>query len=155
MARPQTYVNASGVAVADLRQRHRIPPGHLLVIVDDLDLPPGSLRVRERGSHGGHRGLRSIIEALGTSDFPRMRIGIGRPPEGVDAAEFVLQRPTPAERAVLDEAVERAAQGVVLWITEGVQAAMRHCNVRAAGGTGRGNRPSDGPTVAQEDSHGA
>jgi PTH1 family peptidyl-tRNA hydrolase len=153
LARPQTYVNASGVAVADLRRRHRVPPERLLVIVDDLDLPPGSVRVREKGGHGGHNGLRSIIEELGTSDFPRVRVGIGRPPEGVDPAEFVLQRPTPGERPVLEGAVERAARGVVLWITEGIQAAMRHCNVRAAGGAGREDRTHDGATTTQEDFH--
>lgn len=132
LARPQTYVNASGAAVADLRRHHRVAPEHLLVIVDDLDLALGAVRVREKGSHGGHNGLRSIIEELGTSDFPRLRIGIGRPPEGVDPAEFVLERPSPAERAALDDAVARAAEGVELWIREGVQAAMRHCNARPA-----------------------
>lgn len=130
LARPETYVNVSGTAVADLRRRHRIAPGHLLVIVDDLDLPVGTLRVREKGSHGGHNGLRSIIDVLGTTDFPRVRVGIGRPPGGVDPADYVLQRPSSDERPILDEAVHRAAEGVALWVTEGVQAAMRHCNPR-------------------------
>ena len=130
LARPQTYVNASGAAVADLRRHHRVVPEHLLVIVDDLDLALGAVRVRREGSHGGHNGLRSIIEELGTSDFPRLRIGIGRPPGGVDPADFVLERPSPAERAALDDAVVRAAEGVELWVREGIQAAMRHCNAR-------------------------
>jgi PTH1 family peptidyl-tRNA hydrolase len=130
LARPQTYVNVSGTAVADLRRRHRVPPEQLLIIVDDLDLSLGTLRLRERGSHGGHNGLRSIIEELGTTDFPRLRIGIGRPPAGIDPADFVLERPSADERAVLDAAVARAAEGVVLWIAEGLQAAMRHCNAR-------------------------
>ena len=132
LARPETYVNVSGTAVADLRRRHRIAPADLLVIVDDLDLPVGTLRVREKGSHGGHNGLRSIIDALGTTDFPRVRLGVGRPPAGVDPADYVLQRPSSDERAILDEAVHRAAEGVALWVTEGVQAAMRHCNPRPA-----------------------
>jgi PTH1 family peptidyl-tRNA hydrolase len=130
LARPQTYVNASGAAVADLRRHHRVTPDHLLVIVDDLDLPLGAVRLREKGSHGGHNGLRSIIEELGTTGFPRVRIGIGRPPAGVDPADFVLQRPAAGERQVLDAAVERTAEGVTLWIEDGVQAAMRHCNLR-------------------------
>jgi PTH1 family peptidyl-tRNA hydrolase len=132
LARPQTYVNVSGTAVADLRRRHRIAPPNLLVVVDDMDLPVGTVRVREKGSHGGHNGLRSIIEALGTTDFPRVRVGIGRPPAGVDPADYVLERPSPDERAQLDEAVRRAAEGVTLWITTDIQAAMRHCNRRPA-----------------------
>jgi PTH1 family peptidyl-tRNA hydrolase len=136
LARPETYMNASGAAVADLRRRHRVLPEHLLVVLDDLDLPVGALRLREKGSHGGHNGLRSIIEALGTSAFPRLRIGIGRPPAGVDPADYVLERPTADERRRLDDAVAEAAEGVERWIAEGVQAAMRYCNVP---------RPADGP----------
>jgi len=139
LARPETYVNVSGTAVADLRRRHRVPVEHLMVIVDDLDLPVGAVRVREKGSHGGHNGLRSIIEALGTTAFARVRVGIGRPPAGEDPAEFVLQRPTPEERVLLDEAVAIAAEGVGLWVTEGVDAAMRLCNPkRSADGAGKG-----------------
>ena len=130
LARPDTYVNVSGTAVADLRRRHRIAPGHLLIITDDLDLPVGSVRAREKGSHGGHNGLRSIIDALGTTEFARVRIGIGRPPEGIDPADFVLERPVGDERLRLDAVAARAAEGVTLWITDGIEAAMRHCNVR-------------------------
>jgi PTH1 family peptidyl-tRNA hydrolase len=137
LARPQTYVNVSGTAVADLRRRHRIAPADLLVIVDDLDLPVGALRVREKGSHGGHNGLRSILDALGTTDFPRVRVGVGRPPDGVDPADYVLQRPPSDERPILDEAVRRAAEGVALWVTQDVQAAMRHCNPRSEPGAPR------------------
>jgi PTH1 family peptidyl-tRNA hydrolase len=136
LARPQTYMNASGAAVADLRRRHRVLPEDLMVVVDDLDLPVGVLRLREKGSHGGHNGLRSIIEELGTSAFPRLRVGIGRPPEDVDPADYVLERPTADERRLLDDAVAEAAAGIELWIGEGVQAAMRHCNTRPAQETG-------------------
>lgn len=140
LARPETYVNVSGMAVADLRRRHRVPLEHLLVVVDDLDLPVGAVRMRERGSHGGHNGLRSIIDALGTTDFARIRVGIGRPPAGVEPAEFVLNRPTGDDRRLLDDAVSRAAEGASLWITRGADAAMRHTNlkvVRNESGTGR------------------
>ncbi|MDR7417839.1 MAG: aminoacyl-tRNA hydrolase [Armatimonadota bacterium] len=130
LAKPQTYVNVSGAAVADLRRRHRIRPDHLMVVVDDLDLPLAAVRVREKGSHGGHNGLRSVIEALATTEFARVRIGIGRPPAGVDPAEFVLERPSAEEREALDAAVARAADGIALWVTEGVQAAMRYCHAR-------------------------
>lgn len=134
LARPETYVNVSGTAVADLRRRHRVPVEHLMVIVDDLDLPVGAVRVREKGSHGGHNGLRSIIEALGTTAFARVRVGIGRPPAGEDPAEYVLRRPTAEERVLLDEAVALAAEGVGLWVTEGVDAAMRLCNPKRSSG---------------------
>lgn len=139
LARPETYVNVSGTAVADLRRRHRVPVEHLMVIVDDLDLPVGAVRVREKGSHGGHNGLRSIIEALGTTAFARVRVGIGRPPSDEDPAEYVLQRPAADERVLLDEAVARAAEGVALWVAEGVAAAMNRCNPRRpADGVGQG-----------------
>lgn len=144
LARPQTYVNVSGTAVADLRRRHRIRPDHLLIVLDDLDLPLGTARVREKGSHGGHNGLRSIIDALGTTEFPRIRIGIGRPPVGSDPAEFVLERPAPEERVLLDQAVTRAAEGVRLWIAADMQAAMRHCNLKPER---RRNDPRPGETV--------
>ncbi|MDR7555702.1 MAG: aminoacyl-tRNA hydrolase [Armatimonadota bacterium] len=130
LAWPETYMNVSGQAVADLRRRHRIPVDHLLIVCDDLDLPPGTIRLRERGSAGGHNGLQSVIDALGTAAFPRLRVGIGRPPAEVDPADYVLQRPTPQERALLDDAVARAVQGIVLWVRDGPQAAMRFCNVR-------------------------
>ncbi len=140
LARPETYVNVSGTAVADLRRRHRIPLEHLLVIVDDLDLPTGTVRMRERGGHGGHNGLRSIIDALGTTDFARIRIGIGRPPDGVDPADFVLERPSDNDRRLLDEAVRRAGEAVALWVTAGPEAAMRHANVKAARNETRAGR---------------
>lgn len=142
LARPQTYVNVSGTAVADLRRRHRVSPAHLLVIFDDLDLPLGAVRMREKGSHGGHNGLRSIIDALGTMEFPRIRIGIGRPPAGVDPADFVLERPLPEERTLLDEAVLRAAEAVRLWIAGDMQAAMRYCNLKN-GRRRNGPRPDE------------
>ncbi len=152
LARPETYVNVSGTAVADLRRRHRIPPDRLIVICDDLDLPLGGVRLREKGSHGGHNGLRSIIDALGTTEFPRVRVGIGRPPAGVDPADFVLQRPSAEERPLLDEAVVRAAEGVRLWVIEDVQAAMRFCNPKPEkgkpdGGNRARNDPHPGQTV--------
>ena len=141
LARPQTYVNVSGTAVADLRRRHRVAVEDLLVIVDDLDLAPGVVRMRARGSHGGHNGLRSIVDALGTTAFARVRVGIGRPPAGVDPAEFVLERPTGPNRLLLDEAVARAAEGVALWIAQDADAAMRHCNVKPPPAPSRADHP--------------
>ncbi|HEY3246982.1 MAG TPA: aminoacyl-tRNA hydrolase [bacterium] len=128
LAKPQTYVNVSGIAIADLRRRHRIPVGEIFLIVDDLDLPLGRIRLRTRGTHGGHNGLRSVIEALGSEEFPRLRIGIGRPPEGMEAAEFVLTRLSPAERPVLDAAVARAADALETAVLEGPHEAMNRYN---------------------------
>ena len=128
LARPQTYVNVSGEAVRDLRRRHRLRPQDILVVIDDLDLPLGRLRLRASGSAGGHNGLKSIIEALGTTEFPRLRVGIGRPPEGVDPADHVLTRFTSDERAVVDAALDRSAEAIETAITEGIETAMNRFN---------------------------
>jgi peptidyl-tRNA hydrolase, PTH1 family len=130
LAKPQTYVNRSGVAVADLLRRHRGKIEDLLVIADDLDLSLGRLRLRRRGSHGGHNGLRSIIEALGRDDFPRLRVGIGRPPAGVDPAEFVLTPFREDEDDVMQAALDRAADAVETVLREGLPAAMNRFNTR-------------------------
>jgi PTH1 family peptidyl-tRNA hydrolase len=130
LARPQTYVNVSGTAVADLRRRHRVPLSNLLVVYDDLDLPLGQIRLRAGGGHGGHNGMRSIIDALGEQGFPRLRLGIGRPPAGVDPADYVLGRFDPAEAALVDAAVERAADAVEVFVLEGIERAMSAFNVR-------------------------
>lgn len=129
LAVPQTYVNVSGEAVRDLRRRHRVRPEDLYVAVDDLDLPLGRLRLRAKGSAGGHNGLRSIIEALGTTEFPRLRIGIGRPPEGTDPAEYVLTRFSAEEQRALDEALDRAVEALETAIAEGIGVAMNRFNV--------------------------
>lgn len=131
LARPQTYVNVSGEAVRDLRRRHRLRAEDVYLVVDDLDLPLGRIRIRAKGSAGGHNGLRSIIEALGTTEFPRLRVGIGRPPEGTDPAEYVLTRFTPAEQEALDAALERAAEALETAVGEGVQIAMNRYNARS------------------------
>lgn len=132
LAKPQTYVNRSGTAVADLVREHRAKADDLLVIVDDLDLPLGRLRLRGDGSHGGHNGLRSIIDALGRNNFPRLRVGIGRPPAGVDPADFVLTPFAPAEQDAMDATLDRAADAVEAFVTEGLSVAMTRFNARGA-----------------------
>lgn len=128
LAIPQTYVNVSGAAVRDLRRRHRVASKDTFVVVDDLDLPVGRIRLRAKGSAGGHNGLKSIIEALGTTEFPRLRVGVGRPPEGVDPADFVLTRYQPAERNELDAVLNRAAEALEVAIRDGVETAMNRFN---------------------------
>lgn len=132
LATPVTYMNLSGQAVRDLLRRRRRRPEDLLVVYDDMDLPLGRLRLRPGNGGGGHNGVQSIIEELGTGAFPRLRIGIGRPPAGVDPVEFVLERFTPAEQPHIDEAVSRAAEAVIVTVTQGLPAAMNRYNRRAS-----------------------
>lgn len=130
LARPMTYVNASGMAVQDLKRRYRVKPSDLFLIVDDLDLPLGRLRLRQKGTAGGHNGLRSVIEALGTNGFPRMRVGIGRPPGKTDAADHVLARFSAEERQMLNDALDRAVEALELAIVDGVDVAMNRFNTK-------------------------
>ena len=105
---PKSYVNLSGQAVGDYRSTDDVEPGEFLVLVDDIALPFGQLRLRRRGSDGGHNGLRSIIDELGTSEFPRLRMGVGPVPADVDPADFVLEPLSRAEGALAAALVERA-----------------------------------------------
>ena len=128
LAKPRTFVNRSGEAVAYLLARYKIPPGDLLVIHDDMDLPLGKLRLRSGGSAGGHKGMKSIIQAIGTQDFPRLRMGIGHPPEGMDEIGHVLGAMSMEERETVERAVELASQAVVSVLTEGISQAMNRYN---------------------------
>jgi len=145
LAVPETYMNVSGEAVSDLARRRRVRPEDLLIVYDDLDLPVGRLRLKPGNGAGGHNGVRSIIEHLGTKAFPRLRVGIGRPPAGVAPETFVLERFTPEERTVIDEAVERAANAALAVVSDGLEAAMNRVNVRE---TARGTAPSAGGRTA-------
>jgi PTH1 family peptidyl-tRNA hydrolase len=132
LAVPETFMNESGVAVRDLLRRRRRSAADLVVVYDDLDLPLGTLRLRPGNGAGGHNGIRSIIDHLGTGAFPRVRIGIGRPPRGVDPAEYVLARFAPEERATAEDAVARAAEAVIAVARDGLETAMNRFNRRAA-----------------------
>lgn len=135
LARPYTFMNRSGTAVAPLLRWLGLPPERLLVIYDDLDLPVGTIRLRPRGSAAGHRGMLSIIAALGTEDFPRLRIGIGRPEDPrVDPVEYVLQPFTAREEEAFAPILSRAADAVECYLREGLAVAMD-----------RFNRPATGP----------
>ena len=136
LAKPRTFVNRSGEAVWNLIKRLKLDDAHeLLVVCDDLDLPVGKVRLRPRGGHGGQKGLQSIIQAARSDEFPRVRIGIGRPvvdgqpsyePEVI--AGYVLAEPPPEERRLLDEAVERTIEAIEVALTEGVERAMARFN---------------------------
>ena len=133
LAYPKTYVNRSGAAAKVLLERHGIGATRLIVVCDDINLPVGRLRVRRKGGAGGHNGLTSIIDTLGTNDFPRIRIGVGKQPDGESQIDHVLGRPNAEESAQLNLAVERAADAAETAIREGVEAAMNGYNQRAAG----------------------
>ncbi len=130
LVKPQTYYNLSGECVSALLNYYRIAPSNLIVVHDELDLEAGRLRLKQGGSDAGNRGVRSIAQSLGTTDFVRVRVGIGRPPEGMDARERVLQAPSAAERRFLDEVAGRAAQAVEAVIAEGLERAMGRFNQR-------------------------
>lgn len=127
LAKPMTYMNRSGESARALLQRYPLEASRLLVIVDDVALPLGRIRVRPSGSDGGHNGLASIIQLLNTQAFPRVRVGIGNPPPG-QMVEYVLSRFTPQERSIIEEALQRAADAVETAIAEGVQSAMNRFN---------------------------
>ena len=128
LAKPRTFMNESGRAVRYLRDRYGVVPSRLLVIVDDMDLPLGKLRLRAAGGAGGHRGLDSIADELGSQDYARLRVGIGRPGGNTDAIAHVLSRFSSEEEPLVTEAVERAVETVEAVLSEGVQEAMNRFN---------------------------
>ncbi len=131
LAKPQTYMNLSGMAVSELAERHEAGPGQILVVVDDVALPWGSLRIRERGSAGGHNGLKSVIAVLGTDEFVRLRIGTQPDHPVGDLAAYVLHRMGKAERNAAVELVTLAADAVECVVADGVRRAMNRFNRRA------------------------
>ncbi len=129
LAVPTTYMNESGAAVRPLMRRFGIDdPTSLVVLHDELDLPPGRIRVKLGGGLAGHKGLQSIRDHLHTADFVRVRIGIGKPPGRQSGADYVLRRAGKAERELLDGSIEAAADAVEIVVTDGVDAAMNRCN---------------------------
>jgi PTH1 family peptidyl-tRNA hydrolase len=128
LAKPQTYMNLSGQAVGGLFNYYRVPLEHLLVVYDDVDLPLGTLRLRPGGGSAGQKGMKSIIERLGSQDFPRLRIGIDRPPGRMDAAAYVLQDFSRQQAEFLPPLLERAVDATLVFITQGLEAAMNQFN---------------------------
>lgn len=126
LAKPRTYMNNSGAAVVQLVRRFEIPLDNLIVIYDDLDLPLGKLRIRQRGGAAGHKGVASIITSLGSEEFHRIRVGIGRP-DG-DEVSYVLSDFSAGEKDIAGEAFAQVADALLCIITEGIQAAMNRYN---------------------------
>lgn len=128
LAKPQTYVNESGRAVTSLFTRFRTTATNLIVVYDEMALPSGKVRIRARGGDGGHNGMRSIIGAVGTQEFVRVRIGIGRPEGQTGDIEHVLSRPSDEERRAIDEGIDRAVKAITLTLSDGVERAMNVYN---------------------------
>ena len=129
--KPMTYMNLSGEAVRAVVDFYKIDPEtELIVISDDVDLPPGTIRIRKSGSAGGHNGLKSIIQHLGTDRFIRIRIGVGGKKDGWDLADHVLGKVPEEERAVIDEALKKAAEAAACIVTDGVDIAMNRFNTK-------------------------
>jgi peptidyl-tRNA hydrolase, PTH1 family len=128
LAKPQTFMNNSGQAVAALVRFYKIPLDQLLVVHDDLDLPLGTLRMRPTGGPGGQKGLTSIIQHLGTQDFPRLRIGIGRPPGRMEASAYVLQDFSQGDSEITQIVLKKAAEAAQVFIHSGLEKAMNQFN---------------------------
>jgi PTH1 family peptidyl-tRNA hydrolase len=124
---PLTYMNLSGEAVAPLCRYHRIPPDRVVAVHDDLDLELGRLKFKLSGGTAGHKGLKSLVRMLGTQDFHRLRLGIGRP-RNMDGADYVLARFAPWEKDAVARVVEEAVEGLRLFATRGLEAAMQRCH---------------------------
>lgn len=128
LAKPQTYMNLSGQSVQGLLHFYKIPHNNLLIAHDDLDLPYGTIRIRPTGGPGGQRGMANTIELLGTKDFPRLRLGIGRPPGRMDAKDYVLQNFSKDELKLLPELLSRASDAALEFVRNGLNAAMNKFN---------------------------
>ena len=141
LAKPQTYMNNSGQAVASLARFYKIPQEQLLVVHDDLDLPFGTLRIRPFGGTGGQRGMESIVERLGTRSFPRLRVGIGRPPGRMDPADYVLHNFNPDQQEFLPEVLGRAVKAIQSFVLKDIETAMNEFN----------GSPIDSETSSEDD----
>jgi len=130
LVKPTTYMNLSGRAARWALQETRMDPEAMVVFHDDMDLDPGRIKLKWKGGDAGHKGIRSIMETLQTDAFFRVRIGIGRPPEGIEASEYVLSRFERAEREVIDETLVRVAEGMETWAEKGTTDALNFLNRR-------------------------
>ena len=129
LVQPLTFMNNSGVAAASLVRRLKIPLKNLVVVCDDIDLPIGRIRIRRKGSSGGHKGLESINQHFKSNEFPRLRMGVGRPPQGMDPKKYVLQDFTKEENLLVKEAIDKAGEALILLVEKGIIPAMNKYNI--------------------------
>ena len=132
LVKPQTFMNLSGESLRGIMDFYKLEPSDFIVIFDDISLDVGQLRIRRKGSAGGHNGIKSIISHLGSMDFPRVKIGVGEKPKGYDLADYVLGHFPAEERSIMDEAAKTAAEAIRMIITENADAAMNHFNSKKA-----------------------
>ena len=128
LARSRTFMNESGRAIQSLMTKYNVPPANLLILYDDMDLPAGSMRLRARGSSGGHNGMKSIVDAIGTTEFPRLRIGIGRPEFAEQNISHVLSEASLDELKRINQALCSATQAVEMFLVDGIDASMDRFN---------------------------
>ncbi len=128
LAKPQTFMNLSGQSAQGLVRFYKIPLDKLLIAHDDLDLPPGTIRIRPDGGSAGQKGMESILERFGTDAFPRLRMGIGRPPGRMSGPDYVLQEFSNSEMSIVSETLEAATEAVLCFVTDGLEAAMNKYN---------------------------
>ena len=128
LVKPHTFMNLSGQPVGSLSRYYKVPLEQLLVVYDEVDLPLGTLRIRPGGGSAGHKGITSIIERLGSQDFPRLRLGVSRPPGRMEAADYVLQEFAASEKELLNVALEAAVDAILVFVSEGLEAAMNKFN---------------------------
>lgn len=129
LVKPQTFMNLSGQAVKQVIDYYKMDLSQIMIIYDDMDLPPGGLRFRTSGSDGGHKGMRSIIQSLQTGEFARLRLGIGRPPQGVTVIDYVLTRFSDQEGPLVGEMIQKAGEAVKAFISLGATYTMNHYNI--------------------------
>ena len=128
LLKPQTFMNLSGESIREAVDYYKIDPEDIIVIYDDISLEPGQLRIRRKGSAGGHNGIKNIIAHLGTQEFPRIKVGVGDKPPRMDLADYVLSRFSKEDREKMEQAFKDAADAVEVMITEGADAAMNRFN---------------------------
>lgn len=128
LSKPQTYMNLSGESIGAMADYYKVEPEHVIVICDDINLEEGQLRIRLKGSAGGHNGLKNIIAHLGTQEFIRIRVGVGEKPKEMDLADYVLGRFPKEQETLMDQAYKDAAEAALMIITDGAEKAMNHFN---------------------------
>ena len=131
LVKPQTYMNLSGESVREIVNFYKIPQERFVVIFDDTSLPCGSVRIREKGSHGGHNGIRNIIDQMGTDEFNRIKVGIGEKPSGWDLEDYVLAKFNPDDLPMMEQGMDKAVQGVELMLSRGIKEAANRVNQKA------------------------
>ena len=130
LLKPMTYMNRSGDAVQQAARFYKVEPADVLVLTDEMQLAAGTFKLSRKGSHGGHNGLRDVQQKLATPEYPRLRLGVDRPPAGHDQADYVLGKPSPEQRERMHDAAGKAAAACLTWYRDGIEQAMNRHNVK-------------------------